>query len=69
MKDKKRDILLGKLGPYPFEFVFDEWQPAPFTHLDFDPIRILEEYYSKPSTRLLHWVIFAWSHELLVLLS
>lgn len=51
MKDKKRDILLGKLGPYPFQFVSDQWQPAPFSHLDFDQISILEEYYSKPSTR------------------
>lgn len=54
MKDRKRDILLGKLGPRPFQFVSDQWQPAPFSHLDFDPIRILEEYYSKPSTRLSH---------------
>lgn len=69
MKDKKRDILLGKLGLRPFQFIFDQWQPAPFSHLDFDPIRILEEYYSKPSTRLSRWVIFARSHELLVLLS
>lgn len=69
MKDKKGDILLGKLGPYLFQFVSDQWQPAPFSHLDFDPISILEEYYSKPSTRISRWVIFARSHKLLVLLS
>lgn len=44
MKDKKRDILLGKLGPRPFQFVSDQWQPAPFSYLDFGQISILEKY-------------------------
>lgn len=56
MKDKKRDILIGKSGPHPFQFFLTNGtqEPAPFSHLDFDPISILEEYYSKPSTRLSH---------------
>lgn len=37
---KKKEILLEKLGPHPFQFVSDHWQPAPMSHLLFDPISI-----------------------------
>lgn len=37
---KKKEMLLGTLGPHPFQFVSDRWQPAPMSHLLFYPISI-----------------------------
>lgn len=37
---KEKEILLRKVGPHPFQFVSDHWQPAPMSHLLFYPISI-----------------------------
>lgn len=59
-EDKKRDILLGSLGPHPFKIVFDTSQPTPLGNLSFnDIVEILNKYFTKPTAPLSQRVIFS----------